>query len=977
MIKSKLAVAVVAALAFGSTSIYAQDTQSTAPAQQSQGTKPSDSSQAPSAQNAKKLQAVTVTGSLIPQTQIETATPVITITADQMKAKGFTSVAQALQQASFATGSVQGMQDTNSFTTTAETLSMFGLPVGFVKYLVDGRPMGSFPGLYNGSDTFNSISGIPMDLVDHIDILPGGQSSLYGSDAIAGVINIVLKKHVDAPTLDVRYGWTSDGGGSNRRVSFADSFSVGKWTSLVGAQFENDSPMWRRDRSLTRQFNPNGTSPQTASRDYLVLSAYSNDGTKSGYQFMDPNNCANVSSQWGGTETKQFRKGSGYYCGSMYTPGAGTLQLGAKEANVYTHNTFDVNDNLQLYGDLLYNYSEKKTTNGSSTMWWGTSVDASQGASYFWDPTVHDGSLMLLQHAFSPEEVGGYRNIMDKEYEKSYMLTLGGRGTFGQSNWDYDLGFTHSDDQLIDRSFQRFAGPMEAYFAKHVLGPQLGTYSGYPVFEPNYAALYSPVSQADFKSFTGRSTSHAKTWDNMLRAQVTNSSLFTLPGGDAGVAAVIEGGNQGWDSSPDPRLMETTPVTYGPGFTYDAPYFWGTSATPGAGHRSRWAATTEFKFPLLQQLTMDISGRYDSYNVGGTTVSHGTYMIGVEYRPFDTLLLRGRYGTAFKVPTLSDEFQRPSNYYSGVTDYLNCGRLGFSGATIDGCPAPYNSTQYKGMTFGNPGLKPITATVWTYGVVWAPIERMSISVDYLHWDINNEVAQVGADTLSNTEYLCDIKTIDPNSTTCTTAFNLITRGPGKTVNGVPLLGQITNITTNKMNVANEQVNAINAHFEYGVDIGRFGKLVMNASYSDLLKHTYQDYPLDPKIDLLRHPGWSTDFKSKANAALTWMKDEWSATLYANRFGRSPNYLASQLDNYTGKGTGKLGAWMLYNASVTYNPIKNLALSLQVQNLFNKMPPVDNSYPGTASLPYNTDNYNPYGRTLFLEANYKFGNGSKN
>lgn len=235
MIKSKITVAIVAALALGYTSAYAQSAQTDATRQ--------SADQSADSSKAKKLEAVTVTGSLIPQTQIETATPVITITAQDMKAKGFTTVAQALQQSSFSTGSVQGMQDTNSFTTGAETLSMFGLPVGFVKYLVDGRPMGNFPGLYNGSDTFNSISGIPMDMVDHIDVLPGGQSSLYGSDAIAGVINIVLKKHVEAPTVDVRYGWSKDGGGASRRISFADSFSTGKFNSLLGLQFDSTQPI--------------------------------------------------------------------------------------------------------------------------------------------------------------------------------------------------------------------------------------------------------------------------------------------------------------------------------------------------------------------------------------------------------------------------------------------------------------------------------------------------------------------------------------------------------------------------------------------------------------------------------------------------------------------------------------------------------------------------------------------------------------
>lgn len=965
MIKSKIAVAIVAALALGYTTAYAQDAQPSTSSQQDQS-----SDQAPSTKNAKKLQAITVTGSLIPQTQIETAQPVITITAEQMKARGFTTVAEALQQASFATGSVQGQQSTNSFTTGAETLSMFGLPVGFTKYLIDGRPMGNFPGLYNGSDTFNSISGIPMDMVDHIDVLPGGQSSLYGSDAIAGVINVVLKKHIDAPTIDVRYGWHKDGGGADRRISLADSFTFGKFTSLVGVQFESSQPMWTRDRSLTRQFYTEGTSPPVASRDYLVLNAGGQD--PAGYLFLDPNNCANVSSQWNGTEGKQHRKGRGDYCGSQYTPGYGTLMSGNKTANVYTHNTFDVSDNLQLYGDLLYNYQEKKFTNGGSTTFWGSSLVAAQGATYFYDPNLKDA--ILLQRAFAPEEVGGYQHIMNKEYEASYMLTLGGKGTFGQSNWDYDLGFTHSDDKLTNHQFQRFATPMEAYFQSHVLGPQVGTTtSGTPEFTPNYANLYNPISQADFRSFTGYTTDRAKTWDNMLRGQLTNSSLFSLPGGDAGVAVVLEGGNQGWDSSPDPRLLENVTLYN----NFSTPYVWGTSATPGGGHRSRYAATTEFKFPLLQQLTLDVSGRYDSYNVVGKSVSHGTYNLGLEYRPFETLLLRGRYGTAFKVPTLSDEFQGPSGYFNSVTDYLNCGRLGFTGSNITNCPVPYDNEQYKGQTFGNPALKPITAKVWSYGVVWAPVERMSIGVDYLHWNIQNEVAQVSTDQLSRTQYLCDTKTLDPGSATCAAAFGLITRGPGTTVGGVPLLGQITNVTTPKLNVADEQVNAISASFSYLQPIGSFGKLSFAASYSDLLKHTYQDYPTDPVLDALRSPGFYTDFKSKANASITWMNGEWSTTLYANRYGRSPNYLATVDNNYSGKGTGKLPAWILYNASVTYNPMKNLGLSVLVNNLFNKMPPADHSYPGTTGSPYNSTNYNVFGRAIYLEANYKFGNGGGN
>lgn len=953
MLKSKLAVAVLAALTLGYSAAYAETvpTDPSAPAPQDSSAS-QDANQSAEAAKAKKLQAVVVTGSLIPQTEVETATPVVTITAQDLKVRGFTTVAEALQQSSFATGSVQGSQASASFTQGAQTLSMFGLPVGFVKYLIDGRPMGNFPGLYNGSDVFNNLSGIPMDMVDHIDVLPGGQSSLYGSDAIAGVINIVLKKHVDAPAVDVRYGWHTGGGGVDKRISFADGFSAGKLNVLVGAQFEKTQPIWGYDRSLTKQYFTQGTSAATASRDFLVYSPFSGQ-----YYFEDPNNCSNVTGLFGGTEGLRTRSGGRTYCGSFYSPGYKTITNDDKTANLYTHATFDVNDNLQLYGDLLYNYEEQKYSVGSNYIWWGTGVDF--GA--YWDPNLNNGAgdLVDLQRAFSPEDVGGFQNIMNKQYEHSYMLTLGGKGTFGESNWDYDLGFTHSDDQLTEHNFQRFAQPIDDYFIQHVLGPQQPgldpKYNYYPVFTPNYAAFYQPISVADFRSFTGYTDTRAKTWDNMLRGQITNASLFSLPGGDAGIAVVLEGGNQGWGYVPDPRLLDGE--------------VWGTTDVQGAGHRSRYAATTELRLPVIEKVTLDVSGRYDNYKVQGKNVNHGTYNLGLEFRPFETLLLRGRYGTAFKVPTLSDEFQGLSGYYNFVPDYLNCARLGYGPGNVSNCPTPYDSTQYFGQQAGSPDLKPITAKVWSYGFVWAPIERMSFSVDYLHWDISNEVNTESADTLSLTEYLCDAGTLDMTSPTCQNAFSKITRGVST---NPALLGQIQQIYTPKVNVSKEQVNALTATFSYVHDFDSIGQLAFQTSYSDLFSHRYQAYPNDPMIDLLRHPYYSTDFKTKVNGSLTWAPNsQWSGTVYFNRYGRSPNYMATLTDNYSAPGTGKLPAWILYNASVTYNPMKSLALSFLVNNVFNKMPPIDRSYPGTTSSPYNDSNYNVYGRAMYLEAKYTF------
>jgi outer membrane receptor protein involved in Fe transport len=360
---------------------------------------------------ATELDKVVVTGSLIPQTKLETFTPVTVISAEDIKVRGFTSVSDAIQQSSFATGGIQGAQTSASFTQGAETVSLFGLSVSYTKYLIDGRPMADYPALYNGSDAFNNISGIPIDLVDRIEILPGGQSSLYGSDAIAGVINIILKKQIDAPVLSIRGGTYTEGGGDSGRISAAKGFSFAndRFNLMIGAQYENAEPIWAYDRDLTRQYNTNGTTAPLAGRDWLVYSPFTS------YHFLDPAGCANVADGFDGTEQLQTRPGFGdeNYCGSFYSPGYRTLKNSKEAFQVYTHATYDINDKHQLYGDVLYSDEEVGYHIGSNFTWWGTSVEWG----YFYDPRIGNelsdiycggdpacppGALLNLQRAFTP-----------------------------------------------------------------------------------------------------------------------------------------------------------------------------------------------------------------------------------------------------------------------------------------------------------------------------------------------------------------------------------------------------------------------------------------------------------------------------------------------------------------------------------------------------------------------------------------------
>lgn len=122
-----------------------------------------------------EIDKVTVTGSLIPRSEIETATPVISISAENIKRQGFKDVYDVLRAQPLATGAVQDSQYTGGFTTNAEPISLLGLDPGFTLVLIDGRPMADYPLLYNGQSNFTDLASIPTAMVERIDIAPGNQ----------------------------------------------------------------------------------------------------------------------------------------------------------------------------------------------------------------------------------------------------------------------------------------------------------------------------------------------------------------------------------------------------------------------------------------------------------------------------------------------------------------------------------------------------------------------------------------------------------------------------------------------------------------------------------------------------------------------------------------------------------------------------------------------------------------------------------
>jgi len=933
MLKTPVAVAVLAALSLSASfKALAQDTSQT---QQNTSQTPPDATNV----KPKSLDTVVVSGSLINNAQIQTATPIYTITAQDIKARGFNSVAEVLQNSVFSTGSVQGPQGIG-FTQGAQTISLYGLNPEYTLTLIDGKPITLFGQLYNGTNNFTNISNIPVGMIDHIDVLPGGGSSIYGSQAIAGVVNIVTKQNMDGADVSVRAGGYSDGGGAAQRIVADFGHQYGKLNVLGSIEFDNQSPIWYYQRDISAQ----SAAPSGVMRIIDYGTYQTDSGNILGY-VSPPNGCGAMSSLFNGSTYETHSAVTsryGTFCGSHDIVGYSTMQNQQRSYDGMLKLRYDLNDHVRLYSDVLVNWQQAKFTPGTNYNW---IAPYTFPGGYIEDATTKH--ILYPDKVFAPEEVGDdYYSQLTRQDDLMYQADIGANGTFGDSGWNWDAYFMRSGDNTTLSTPLRMTAPVNGYF-NSILGPVVGVdpQTGLNMYHPNYAAFFTPLTPAQYNNLIQFIPSSSNTWVNNSRVTISNDSLFQLPGGDAGVAWLAEGGSQAWYQPVQP-LISTGQVL-------------GWTASSGGGTRGHYASAFQVNLPVLKQVTLDLSGRYDHYaiNNGGTN-NKFTYKIGLEYRPLDSLLIRGNYATSFLAPDLPAMFLGPTGQYTTVTDYYQCATKGNN----QNCGTDYPANPQAEL-LSNRNLQPTLATSWTGGLVWAPIEHLSLTADYLHIAITNEVMPQDADTLMRQESQCLLGQLPAGSPDCAAAAAQVIRSP--------LTNQVTNLVLYYVNISNEVTDSVTTEAKYQFSPTRFGTFSAQLDYNDMLKHQYQIYPGSLPVNELSNPLYNAGFKSIASGALSWsLHDTWSSTLYWHRYGSTPNYTA-QNDGINTPGARNVAPWITYNWSFSYKPVKNLDLTLMVNNVLNAMPPKDSTW--TTAPFYNISNYNAFGRQIMAEVDYHFGN----
>jgi outer membrane receptor protein involved in Fe transport len=861
-----------------------------------------------------------VTGSRIRSSNEDSISPVTIIKGKDLDRKGYRSVFDALTQLPQNSGAVQGENSGATFTPAANVINLRGMGPNHALVLIDGHRMADYPDAYDGSINAVNLANLPSGVVQQIDVLTGGAGAIYGSDAIAGVVNIQLRKHVHGLESTVRYGFTEEGGGASIRTQLAGGHDFGR-LSLVGAvEYTHRAPLFWGDRSLTRDFSRFPS--DTPAPDMFSLRDPTGDRP-----YYDPpaGACERNAALQGGTIARVAAATGGSYCGSNGIYSGGTMQTQKDLASGYLHATFDAGNDVELFGTLLYSAARIQNLIRQPT--WGRT--------FFNSATDR---LETWRRVLTSEEMGDRFGSGTLYHENSWNGTIGLRGRL-PGDWRYEASYDRSEYASTQRR-RRWLTAVDDFF----LGPQQGTAevldAALPVYAPDPSRLWAPLTPTQYRSisrrFRDRSTSNLQDL-----AFTANGNLFALPGGPAQAAFVIEGGSQSFSSSEDPL--------YATGIAWRFP-----SGPDSYGRRGREAAGGELRLPWLKQVTTVLAGRYDRYTYRGRTVGQGTYTAGLQVRPVQALLLRGSYTTSFRAPDMNYVFASEVGGYSpNATDYYQCrlAQQDYSSCTITyDMDSPYA---------GNPDLKPERGRSWTAGAVLTPNRHLRFSVDYYDIALKDEVTTLSADSILRTEADCRLgaslsgSAVDPASALCRDYVGRVARNAA---DAAIQANVVQSVRVSPINAARERSRGIDIQGDGEWTIEGYGTISAAVAYSKTLAHTAQQFAGDAEFDQVHDLAYQSDWRDRANASLSWKDGPFEETISGIRYGVIPR--ADFKATYP--------AYTLINASISCDLTDKLNLSLIGNNIADRYP-VDPSagWPG-----HNAGWYHVVGRQIWVQLSAK-------
>jgi len=879
---------------------------------------------------------VEVTGSNIKRVEGEGALPVQIITREQIEKTGATTVPELLQTVS-AISSVNAVSLASAVgaaTFSAQTASLRGLGGQFTLVLLNGHRIEGFPGEIQGVGGVN-LASIPFDAIERVEILKDGASAIYGSDAIAGVINFITRSDYTGAEVTA-YGAVPTRSGGGERYEATGSFGIGdlakdRYNFFGSVSYQQQQPLEQRARNFSNtSFRPEiGLVAISSNTNPGLVPAFNGNGfsgvvtnANGPSHLAGPNECGHNSF----LNDPVISNTVGCYYDPSSQPGVLMINKD-KLWNAYGKGTFQINQDWQAYAELNYSHDET-----------GSVIQPSPVSSIFpfGDHKQFSGAITIQPNSpYYPHEVAaqfgldgtplgvrwrtydnGLRDKTDTNEHGSIYTGVKGSAW----GWDWDGTLYYNTGKTIEHT-------NGGYFDYRILQPLLNS-GQINFFGPNTPAVIAMEQAANINA--DLVDTEAKSYGVDFKG---SGEIYKLP---AGPLSLAFGGD---------FRRETLSQTFNDAIKGGFVAGYGGSFADVSGSRDQEAGFLEVNVPIVKTLEMDAAVRYDHYSdFGGTT----NPKVSLRWQPTRTLLVRGSWGEGFVAPSLFQLEQPPigSVTPAGTSDPIRCPVTGLIG--ID-C-----KTQF-GVTFGgNPNLKPQESEQTSFGVVWEPIPNSSISVDWFKLNVKNFI-QDGI----------QVSTLLANEAKFP---GFITRGPVDP-NFPNLPGPITDISQLQLNLGSVKIEGLDLEMHYRAPEQSWGRLSFGLSGTYYTKYDTSS-PVDGSFSsqvgtAYGAPNTGVIPRWKHYATMTWDFGPWSTTL-ANTYQTS---YTDVLTDYFGN-LRTVGSLSLWDLQTTYSGFKNWKLTLGVKNLFDTNPPASNQA-NVFIVGFDPSYYDPRARFIYGSVNYRF------
>lgn len=955
---------------------------------------------APMAYSQSADQEVVVSGSRIKRDNYSTSAPVQIIRNEDAVLAGFSSTTEVLQGTAVTGGQGQINNAYGGFVTDggpgANTLGLRGFAPTRSLILLNGRRMA--PSGTRGAVGAADLNTLPSSIVDRVEVLKDGASSIYGSDAVAGVVNIITKNNLTGVTAALNQTATEQGGGNTTNFSLAGGF-VGDKARFSGSfNHTNRTDMTLRDRDWTqcntdyRRKLVNGVMGDWGSWDYVDPTTgkpkcYPITGTGSNGVTI---NTLGTATRAGvpaagavGTTFNRWRPNAAVTTGLVGWEGVGggannlnvrdvlsdqkfnsSLISPVTNNNLYGQGSVNLNTlgDAELYYEFLMNRRESSQVGfrqlSLDYMYGSPLIPAQLATSLFATPTVISNGQYVGVRGFI-----GFGNDKSTQTVDFSRAVVGMRGALGKSGWDYDVVAMRSESKgsYMFQSFltDRMAKSLDVVASGngYVCRDASGGCVAAPALTP---AVIGGQLPAEWVKYVWQDvTGLTKFKEDVVTATATGT-LFSVPAGKVKAAFGAEVRRNSIDDTPAADSIS--------GNLYNL-----TSSAVTRGSDSAKDVFGEIEVPLLKnvpgarELTLNASSRWADYKSYG---SASTYKLGALWSLEKSVSVRATTGTSYRAPALYEQFMGATSGFSSAANdpcnnwdsVSNVGSNKAANCASEGLPAGFQQT--SSLTIINnggaaAGLKAETSKNLTVGVIVQPelpsgMGDISMAMDRFAITVNDGVSRAGSGSILSRCY-------DSVGFKAAGAFcRLVTRTPGSNA---------LRVNDSYVNLATDIVKGYDFTARYSNNVSN-GKLRVNFSatrFDVQANKLFADDPLDNANGTLGSPKWS------GNLDVNYSAKDWTYFWGLDYVGGADSYGYYGLDPATSSYKFDTPAYFKHNISVKYrNPVQKWDLVVGVRNVTDVKPPVISqgaySRVGNAIL---SSSYDYFGRTFFVNMNKSF------